>query len=378
MERQKNDDTLTKLGDIYHFLIVLEHCLELGEGETIAVEMYGDISKLSEKQSINMEVKHHYKTHKLSERNIDFWKSLKNWVENSKKMDDFKQLILITTSEVDEKLSFSKWNNLSKYEKYQTIKDIGLTIKEREETFRKIYNEIFNYSDDILLNILEKLTLYTSQSDIEERFSRLQKDRFFFGIENEKIPFFINELMGYILTRPISSPHTWYIKHEEFKTYVVEVLKRYSTHSRPLPDIYADKEPHNIVSYYKEPFTKEIYNIEYGDEEVRDAIINYWRTKQTAIHYFHNHPIYLRDFNLYKSELEAKLNRIKRTKKRSFDNSNIRQCIVKSQDFYDEGLDLDAIPFGSINPNRLFFQHGTIHEIVNEKKITWLIKDDKL
>ncbi|WP_053366281.1 ABC-three component system protein [Bacillus sp. FJAT-27245] len=377
MDRQKNDDTLTKLGDTFHYLIVLEHCLKLGDGESIAVEMYGDISKISDENSINIEVKHHYKPHKLGERNTDFWKSLKNWVENNRKMEGFKQLILITTSEVDQESNFSQWNILSKDEKYKIIQEIGSTIKKKEESFRTIYNEIFRHEKDVLLSILEKLIIYTGQLKIEEKYNQLQKDRFFLGIEKEKIPNFINELMGYILTQPINSPHTWYIIHEEFKTYVVEVVKRFSNDSRPLPDIYADKEPKNIAPYYKECFTEEILKIEYGDEEVREAIINYWRTKQTAIRYFHSHPIYLRDFNLYKRELEKKLIRNKRKSKRNFDITDERKCIAKSQDFYDESLELSAIPFGSVNPNRLFFQHGTIHEIVNEKKITWLMKDEK-
>jgi hypothetical protein len=377
LERQKNDDTLTKLGDIFHYLIVLEHCLELDEGEIIAVEMHGDISKFSTNNSYNLEVKHHNDYHNLSDRNIDFWKSLKNWIENNERLKEFKQLILITTSLVEKQSEFFGWNALTKEEKYKRVKEIGAITKPKESSFRPIYNQIFNFDEKIIVDCLEKVLLYTSELKIEDKFNKLLKDRFFLGIEKEKTFMFINELMGYILTKPINSPHIWYIEQKDFKKYVVEVVKRYSTELRPLPDIYADREPNNIFNYYKERFTDEIYKIEYGEEGIREAIVNYWRTKQTAINYFHTNPIYLRDFKLYKDELETKLKRMKRITKRGFDVTSERKCILNSQDFYDKSLELDAIPFGSVNPNRSFFQQGTIHEIVNEKKITWLIKDEK-
>lgn len=375
--RQKNDDTLTKLGDIFHYLLVLEHCLTLQDGESIVVEMYGDISKVSETDSRNAEVKHHHNNHNLGERNTDFWKTLKNWIENKVKMKEFKSLILITTSSIGEDSSFKDWNSLSANKKIKVLQDIGEDIKDKEETFRGLYNTIFSNSKKDIKEILDKVIIYSSEMKIEKKYNTLTKHPAFIGVEKNNILPFINELMGYIITKPIFRPHTWIVTNEEFRNLFIEITKRFAGSQRPLPDSFADKEPQNIDAFTEEKFAKEIYKIEFGDAEVRKAIVSHWRTKQTAIKYFHNNPIYLKDFNLYQKEIEDILTIEKRRIKRKCVTSDKKDCIDKSQELYDNSLLLQVIPFGSLNPNRIFFQHGTIHEVVNEREFTWLIKDEE-
>ena len=45
-----------------------------------------------------------------------------------------------------------------------------------------------------------------------------------------------------------------------------------------------------------------------------------------------------------------------------------KHVIEKSQDFYDDTMLMDSKSFGTIDPNRDYFQHGIIHTIVNEKR----------
>ncbi|WP_217579050.1 hypothetical protein, partial [Mesorhizobium sp. GbtcB19] len=85
-----------KLGDIFHYLIVLEHCLDLKENEIIVVERYGDLSIESTELSKNMEVKNHIKQKNFLDRDVEFWKTLKNWMENYRGVKRFDKLILLT------------------------------------------------------------------------------------------------------------------------------------------------------------------------------------------------------------------------------------------------------------------------------------------
>ena len=79
-----SDNTLKTIGFHFQYLIALECCLNSKRGEFIHIEQYGDVS--DEKSMI--EVKHHvYEHQKLSDRHSDFWKTLKNCVENYKLLD---------------------------------------------------------------------------------------------------------------------------------------------------------------------------------------------------------------------------------------------------------------------------------------------------
>lgn len=44
MTRAVNDATLTKAGDIYQYLNALRDCFELNDGETLQIEINGDVS----------------------------------------------------------------------------------------------------------------------------------------------------------------------------------------------------------------------------------------------------------------------------------------------------------------------------------------------
>lgn len=123
--KQKNDDTKTKLGDIYHYYVVLSYCLDLQESETILVEKYGDISIVSEEDSKNLEVKRHQGEHVLNDRHIDFWKTLLNWVKYHHNMRDFKKLILYTTSNFKENSKLKSWNLVKAHERLKIISEIG-------------------------------------------------------------------------------------------------------------------------------------------------------------------------------------------------------------------------------------------------------------
>src|SRR6218665_1233239 len=156
---QKNDDTKTKLGDIYHYYIVLQHCLNLQEDEVLYVEKYGDISVTSNEKSVNIEIKHHDEEHQLNDRNTDFWKTIRNWVKYHENMRQFKSLLLFTTSDFPDKSKLENWNILSGEERLDVLKEIGKEVKLTEKTFRPYYNEIFTYDERILVELLKKTEL---------------------------------------------------------------------------------------------------------------------------------------------------------------------------------------------------------------------------
>ncbi|POB09628.1 hypothetical protein CO251_15595 [Sulfobacillus sp. hq2] len=125
MKRLGNDATLTRLGDVYQYLFVVKNCLELKENEQIYVEQYGDIAKISPKDSVQTEVKHHLSEHNLSDRSEDFWKSLRNWLKNYDYAAKFKSLILLTTSSIPATSAFYQWDLKHPTDRLSILKDIG-------------------------------------------------------------------------------------------------------------------------------------------------------------------------------------------------------------------------------------------------------------
>ena len=207
MTRAVNDATLQKAGDIYQYLIALRDCFELNDGDTLQIETNGDVSIINDVGGrFQREVKHHFGNTSISDRDIDFWKTLANWYVDYERVKNFSNYILSTTATIKSDSPFHSWNNIKKTEKLKCLKDIGATSKKTEETFRNQYNRIFgdSYDESRLLEILDKFTIEAAKTSID-------------GISNEfskyvgHIPFenrdgYIGALLGEILIKVKEPP----------------------------------------------------------------------------------------------------------------------------------------------------------------------------
>ena len=170
MTREVNDATLQKAGDIYQYLIALRDCFELNDGDTLQIETNGDVSIINDVGGrFQREVKHHFGSTSISDRDIDFWKTLANWYVDYERVKNFSNYILSTTATIKSDSPFHSWNNIKKTEKLKRLKDIGTTTKKTEETFRNQYNRIFgdSYDESRLLEILDKFTIEAAKTSID-------------------------------------------------------------------------------------------------------------------------------------------------------------------------------------------------------------------
>jgi len=378
MERAINDATLNKAGDIYQYLIALKDCFDLNDGDVLQIEVNGDVSVINKNGGVfQKEVKHHLGKKTLSDRNIDFWKTLANWYEDYDRVKSFSDFILSTTAG-NESSSFSNWNNMNKVEKLELIIEIGREIKPREKTFREQYNRIFNdtYDKQRLLHILDKFTIQFAQTSIAGISREFTK--YLLPISEEHRDGYIYALLGGILKKVAEYPHKWEVTKKEFEELcITEALARGINGTIKLPNEYAksvipDKE--KKILEHKE-FVEAIREIHY-DEEIPTAISEYWRTQMTIIKYFHNNPTYIESLEEYIDDLNQKL---KYCKKKEIDaeGKNFNEQIKISKSLYNDVMQWKAEDFGTIIHNRNFFQHGVIHNIVDETDYIWRVGEEK-
>jgi hypothetical protein len=374
LERVSNDATLSKIGDIYQYLIALLKCFELQEGESILIEVLGDVTKVSQKESFQMEVKHHSGDDNLIDRDIDFWKTLKNWANEFDSIRGFDKLILYTTSNISEKSSFVDWNHKKAKEKMLILKEIGQLKKPREETFRAIYNDIFyaaTYSEKKLISILSKFEIQNQQSQIVS----INTD---FNRHNKHIPEnnrkkFIFSLLGLIIKGIQEPPHYWEITYKDFEIMLQDITPTFMKAEKiPLPDDFSDMEisVDEEKEYHDKEFVKAIRNIQH-DKEVPKAINDYWRKNMTIAKYYKDNFIFNNSLIGYKKILKNRLGYEKENKIIDFEDVERNIQIKECKKFYNSVMSWEASNFGSINPNMEFFQKGIIHEIVDSGDFYW-------
>ena len=309
-ERAVNDATLQKAGDIYQYLIALKDCFELTDGDSLQIETYGDVSIINKNGGrFQKEVKHHFGKSSLSDRDIDFWKTLANWYVDYERVKIFENYILSTTATISENSIFFDWNKKSKDAKLECIKGIGTVSNNKEKKFRAQYKRIFNesYNESYLLDILDKFTIEhgkTVISGISEEFSK-----YVGHIPSENRDNYIGALLGEILYKVKEPPHRWVVTKPEFDKILQVQTAAYGTKSSaPLPNEYEKAEPpaNEICKLKQKNFVKAIQEIQY-DRMIPDAMSDYWKADLTVIRYFNDNMMYLKSLEAYKEDLLKKM-----------------------------------------------------------------------
>lgn len=379
MAKAVNDATEQKAGDIYQYLIALRDCFELVGNDTLQIEVNGDVSIISGNSGkFQKEVKHHFGKTFLGDRDIDFWKTLANWYEDYERIKNFHSLILYSTSGIRITSPFCGWNELTAENKLAKIEKIGSITKDREKGFREQYTRIFNegYNKDRLLEILAKFTIASSRTNIvgiSDEFSK-----FVGHIPKENRDSYIGALLGRIMILLKNPPHRWEVSRTSFDKMLQDESAAYGdARSKPLPTEFAQGVvPSDEESALKEKrFVKAIMDIDYS-QMIPSAVQDYWKTDMTIAKYFRDDFTYLSSLETYKGDLSQKLMYAKEEKKLDAAGKPEAEKILLSKHLYLQAMQWEAMDFGSIIRNQGFFQHGVIHNVVDDGDFEWKVGDE--
>lgn len=380
----KNDTSLTRLGDHYQYLIALECCINAeSEDEYIYIEQRGDVA--TEDQST--EVKHHSdKDHKISDRHTDFWKTLKNWVENYDVISSYKKLILLTTSSPSENSIIKDWNSLNNNEKFQKITEIKTKVEQAIENKTEKYTEIKKLIDYIftfdekntqarLLEILDKFFINYDQPIIEDKIKEILKREYFKTYKRKKE--FLEDLLAHIWHEGRNNPKDWKIKVSEFNSYAKYKAGLYTSDTSPLPDLYRDEEA-ETSAFEEYNFVKELRKIDL-ENQIQNAVNDFYRTQKTALFLTTNDTFFADNLSYYQdSIITTDLKLIKdKCKVEITDTTDDGHKIKQSKTSYFEAMQLPIKEIKGYESNQDFFQRGTIHTIVDseENDFSWIFED---
>lgn len=379
IKRQKNDSTLSKLGDRYQHYIALLECFKMKASEKIQIEIQGDVTLISDdSRSFQMEIKHHIDEQNLSDRNTDFWNTVSNWVKNYNESIAFNQLIFFTTSNILATSIYYDWNSKSKDEKYKTLFDVGVENKAREESFRKYYKEVFNSStsETKLGKIFEKINIQCYQPKISEITPLFSQ--YVTPIPDCNKDDYISALLGLILKCVNVPPHKWEITYDDFQKFAQDLASAYTgNQNRPLPSEF---ETSTISEVEKDTaksklFVKELERISY-ERIIHKAISDYWKATKTVARYFSDNISHTANLNAYRTDLAEQMFYAKEQMLNGNQLSTRSDEIECSKSLCSLVLGWQAKDFAGITGNRMFFKNGIIHNIVDDEEFTWDVGDE--
>ena len=372
MTKLKFDSTLSIKGILFQFLVALERCFEMQEGQSVFIETYGDVSVLGSLfDSKQIESKLYKKA--LTDYDKNVWKSIYNWMREDFPVDIFSSLILLTTQKVPIGSAWLNWNGKNPSERMDILRNIKKSFdsrKRKDKDLSTYMNVIFDAKNATRLSQIAKMLYIDSISMDGNQYHKFLQEKYGKGIPDIQKGRYINHMFAYILNPDIIS-HSWKISYDKFTKEAEELTKTLVENTTNFPEkIKLDKI--DASEYENNVFVEKIKAIKYEDALV-EAIDDYVHTATLIQQELKESEIKKKSLLQYEDNL---FGTYKVKYRKASRNYNDGERIAKSQDFYDDMLGSSDITFHTYNNVDLYFHNGMLHMMADEKdEFVWLLKE---
>ena len=370
MKKLSFDSTSSIKGIIFQFLIALERCFKMQEGQSVYIERLGDVSVIGNEDATQIESKYYKRN--LSDLDENVWNTISNWMEPSFPLEKFSSLVLLTTQKIGENSKWNGWNEKSLTSRKSILNEIHRSFTQKQRRSSKLtttMNTIFDLKNASRLeDIVKILSLDTLSIDNTSYFNKLRDvyGRHLPKIQRER---YINELYGFIINPHIVESN-WEINYDNFSKEEIELSKKLQDNTTVFPCKIHLKDI-DANDYAKSLFVQKIKEIDY-DEVVPDAVSDYVYTAQTIMQEINTSPTIKSSYEEYEDNLESSY---KTKYRKACRNCAENEIIKKSQDLYDDITSSNDGTFHTFNTVPPYFHNGVMHILAEEKpEVVWKIK----
>lgn len=387
--KAKNDSTKQMLGDMYRVSVAIEAALKYLDTDKyhMRIEQSGDITIFeNDVPYIQIETKHHIGETDITPRDLDFWKTIKNWIEDYDISSKCKELIFYTTSVLNEKSLYYAWNRTNARNRFNLLKKSAEGPNHGKE-FSKYYKKIFDVSgfDETekkiyfqkRYDILKKITIMDSQPHYQDYQNYIiEKYDLFKLYETSCASAIYDEIHKSLSHYKPKENNKWIFNRTDFNNLCKHAFDKYpkdiTTPSSYVSKINVEKELDNEI------FLQEIKKLKLMNEEItlKKSFSVYKYTKNEIVNRFRKNSTDILNFHDYEKEITntIEISQNKYINKASRSN----EWINESQDHYFNCLEKDLICLTNFHPDNSEFQQGTMHWIINNKdeyRAYWSLED---
>lgn len=358
-----NDSTLKQLGIEYQKLIALKLCFDSDPNDQIWIECKGDVAN-SEK---SIEVKHHSSDHDLSDRSIDVWKTLANFISEHPITCSFEKLVLHTTSSIPERSCFHNWNGKSLNDRLTTIKSVTAT-----KTIKKHHDTVFKADPKLLSSTLDRFSIFYGQPKIKEQWELLKSHSGFISIPEEHKEDAIEMLLGYITKQAINNALCWNINIADFRRDFRAMTSKFTQPETPFHYVESSRsEP--LLKNNQFSFLEKMKDIKLKSDTREIALTDYIRAKSSFTGMLRRQPTLEASLGSYDEETLRELEKLKNEK--SYDlaisDLNSSKAITASRQLYFQSLNKPHNEIIGVNGTQKYYRDGRVHHLLDETNFLW-------
>ena len=375
------DATLLVKALQYQFLVAVEHCYDLEEGDSLWLEVFGDVT-ISGKMQI--EVK--YYSDSLTDGHSNFWNTLKNWLHEKFDHTSFKNLVLLTTQEFGNQSQLKGWNKLTASERLAIMEQISTASSSRAKKKNVDQSEIKNETSKpsksqslqqyvmaperraALMEVLERMQITTGADSLEQRIQKY-KTRHLKTIRPSKYQKFIDDLLGFMCSTELVNIKGWQITHAAFSAKLTELTKQYTKSPTTFPqvDTAALQKNINIDEIRSMPFAQKIIEIG-GEQRLKRAALDRLIAQTTISDFYRDGVLFKPTVDRYlRNHLMLHVDGRELAMLKCTNITCQTELETRSMEFYLECHIRKVEPFCSLEHTMTEFRNGIYHMLAGEK-----------
>jgi len=366
-------------GNFYHYYLVINKLFDLEVNQKIMIEVAGDITKATIDNELfleNIEVKYHEGKNELNASNVDFWKSLRNYVNDVDKYTSNTKLILQTTSTLHSDLI--SFDNKTLEEKLLLLDGWSKDTKNKEIISH--YEFIISQKDALskILNQIVFVSEHINYSEIVSIVIKRHKNYFDFFEDEEKIKMdAISFFMGLIISK-LEDKNNWEIDFVTFREYKNRFVEKNRPSKKIIDEIdilKVDNEQIQVELDKNLLYLQKLKNIDLNEEQLIDAGRNKYRAlnfvNELMSHKISFYQDKMKDCEqVFLSTFASKQSRFQNKVKRN-------GLIESSQDLYEDLSDTEILCLHD-EDRTTSFRKGFWHILADDEEnnqVIWLLKD---
>lgn len=356
----RNDASSSIDGIVYQFYIALKYAFELPENRKLLIEKFGDVTIENNSQ---IEVKNYQDS--LTDTHENLWNTLWNWLDIAFNIEMFETLILLTTQKVGERSKLREWNLKNTEQKLKILKEIFENYEKKTkkdiQKYELLKNVLKTENRDKLKKILVKFIIVSSNPNDVQLYDQLCM-KYARNIPKTNRDIYIKSLLGYILSPKGEKKDKWEITCDDFNKEC-EKLGLLLIDNQNLFPMIDNNTVFEYDDYKQHLFVKKIEEIEYY-KEINDAIKEYVQIHSLVIKEFLTCQVSKAKYDDYEINVKKDYNRLYRKASRNIDNND---CIIESQNFYDDIMTNETPTFMTYSDTPKTFRNGILHMVADDK-----------
>ena len=380
-----HDASSQALGYLYQVQCALLFLLDSEDEDIkVCIEKFDDISFHKDQNVIEqLQLKYHSKDGNLTNSSVDFWRTLKVWIDAIKSdttlLGSTKFYIITTnsiaTDSVIEKIKKLSENGEDKIEGiYNELKQIandGLNKSDPKSQSHKFYSAFIQFQEKYAKLLIKSIVIipdFYKPSEINERI--LKRIKPFTLSKTERHVFEV--LTGWWYGKMVlclQNPHPTFISFNDLRLKISTILSDLNENTLPvdvtemeITALASESDVHNIL--------KQMELIGAKKSKINNAVQSYYRA-------YAQRSKWIKETLIYSDELDKYDERLNREWKFQFDEitdeledgSTEEQKVNAGKELYKKLMDKDIPIRSNLNDNTI--SRGSYNGLSNELKVGW-------